>query len=92
MKITLLLSGLVALAAADVSLHSEKACKGVQSDQKTHQGVCVNVDAKSVQGCSYPYRLRIHEQRDCSDRAVKTCAPSKCCGWGGTPIKSIKCI
>jgi hypothetical protein len=92
---TFLLSAIAALAAADVSVFSERACKGTRSVVATEMGKCFNVDSGSAKGCAFPYRLRLHSESNCADKALKECLPDKCCGLSGITtrnIKSIKCV
>ncbi|RYO63704.1 hypothetical protein AA0116_g4014 [Alternaria tenuissima] len=91
MKAAVIICTLLSLAAADVSVFSQTACGGDRTVHVTQAGTCYNIDKLSARGCSTPYVLRLHEQADCADPYVKQCIPSKCCGLGGTKIKSIKC-
>lgn len=92
MKLAIVLSAILGLAAANVNLYPQTACGGPADHLGTKAGTCFNVNALSARGCDSPYVLRLHEQPDCADPYVKQCIPSKCCGLGGTTIKSIKCV
>jgi hypothetical protein len=91
MKAAVIFCTLLSLVAANVSAFSQTACEGDRIIQVTEASTCYNIEKLSGRGCSTSYVLRLHEQVDCADPYVKQYIPSKCCGLGGTKIKSFKC-
>ena len=92
MKLAIALSGILGLAAANVSIFPQVACGGVGKVIGTSMGTCYNVNTKSAKGCATPYVLRLHEQSGCADPYVHQCPNDQCCGLGGVTIKSFKCV